>query len=173
MRGKDYECKGNLFCRGITPARAGKSPQLCKSRSCDRDHPRACGEKASGSVQSSRYQGSPPRVRGKATSTTTSPGNWGSPPRVRGKDPAKSPCPTMKRITPARAGKRGRRRGGRLNRRDHPRACGEKGDLLPIYAMLVGSPPRVRGKDFDAQIGRREEGITPARAGKRLNGSRF
>ena len=31
---------------------------------------------------------------------------------------------------------------------DHPRVCGEKLDASTLCAKRLGSPPRVRGKDF-------------------------
>ena len=54
---------------------------------------------------------------------------------------------------------------------DHPRVCGEKfvGVLLPLEIM--GSPPRVRGKDAETPATPIATGITPACAGKRPNRS--
>ena len=52
--------------------------------------------------------------------------------------------------------------------RDHPRVCGEK---LAQPAQLVrgqGSPPHVRGKEYDYFKAGNSKGITPAHAGKRL-----
>ena len=53
-----------------------------------------------------------------------------------------------RRITPAYAGKSSHRTGGRSDRRDHPRLCGEK---LWHHRGI-----------------RQQEGITPAYAGKRV-----
>ena len=50
------------------------------------------------------------------------------------------------RITPARAGKRIRPIFSIGDRKDHPRACGEKTGTTDLYTKLEGSPPRVRGK---------------------------
>ena len=71
------------------------------------------------------------------------------------------------RITPAYAGKRGaawllRDRGG-----DHPRVCGEKLGADQVAIIVVGSPPRMRGKVFWQNRAFLSFGITPAYAGKR------
>ena len=49
---------------------------------------------------------------------------------------------------------------------DHPRMCGEKGGLLDACSGCFGSPPHVRGKEFDDETGEFQKGITPAYAGK-------
>ena len=71
------------------------------------------------------------------------------------------------RITPACAGKSHFATNFHLNKRDHPRMCGEKWDKLPREIKQKGSPPHVRGKDFDGDIGSIHIRITPACAGKR------
>ena len=92
----------------------------------------------------------------------------GSPPRVRGKVLSAVILYQGDRITPACAGKSragGKRCGGG---KDHPRVCGEKGQLLLRHSSESGSPPRVRGKagcKFEDMAVLR---ITPACAGKRL-----
>ena len=50
---------------------------------------------------------------------------------------------------------------------DHPRVCGEKTKPVPAGGILMGSPPRMRGKENvpGPQLG--AERITPAYAGKR------
>ena len=50
------------------------------------------------------------------------------------------------RITPACAGKSHFATNFHLNKRDHPRMCGEKWDKLPREIKQKGSPPHVRGK---------------------------
>ena len=52
--------------------------------------------------------------------------------------------------------------------RDHPRVCGEKTTVLPSGKLLIGSPPRVRGKVRVACSNLTARRITPACAGKRL-----
>ena len=66
---------------------------------------------------------------------------------MRGKGKWRGKRAEQSRITPAYAGKSLflTRRG--FSKWDHPRVCGEKGDLVPIYLDEVGSPPRMRGKD--------------------------
>ena len=75
---------------------------------------------------------------------------------------------TIKRITPAHAGKslckcRAYKRG-----QDHPRTCGEKW-LKAIYSVTErGSPPHMRGKALPYFVQRDAPRITPAHAGKSL-----
>ena len=106
MRGKEGEIAKALPSVRITPAHAGKSDRLTHACRRPRDHPRACGEKAS------------------ANPVTV--GGFGSPPRMRGKvGLAQNPdCPA--RITPAHAGKSPAMCASAAAKRDHPRACGEK-----------------------------------------------
>ena len=55
--------------------------------------------------------------------------------------------------------------------RDHPRVCGEKSGYDSTASACLGSPPRVRGKDFEVLRGIQDAGITPACAGKRSRGN--
>ena len=50
-------------------------------------------------------------------------------------------------ITPAYAGKSGCKPDALTRCRDHPRVCGEKNKAVTLYALDLGSPPRMRGKD--------------------------
>ena len=52
---------------GITPARAGKSIATSCKVVTYQDHPRACGEEAVTMLYALADEGSPPRVRGRAT----------------------------------------------------------------------------------------------------------
>ena len=70
-------------------------------------------------------------------------------------------------ITPAYAGKSANRVSQDIGGRDHPRVCGEKRDRRSTKFVLLGSPPRMRGKDLWAQFDGSVAGITPAYAGKR------
>ena len=70
-------------------------------------------------------------------------------------------------ITPAYAGKRQELLSCRMNRKDHPRVCGEKPPLEETGNPVQGSPPRMRGKDLSAIVSPPYVGITPAYAGKR------
>ena len=69
-------------------------------------------------------------------------------------------------ITPARAGKRAGIACGTSQRRDHPRACGEKKLAARTMRAITGSPPRVRGKGKGGKEKVCILRITPARAGK-------
>ena len=99
----------------------------------------------------------------------------GSPPRARGKGHGDFAAAALKRITPACAGKSYRPAGDRRHPWDHPRVRGEK--LLSTFGtpLMVGSPPRARGKGVSATDDGPLAGITPACAGKSCGpaGSRF
>ena len=71
------------------------------------------------------------------------------------------------RITPACAGKSCPLPRRTVSVRDHPRVCGEKRPDWKNEVELVGSPPRVRGKDAIQRHPSCGFGITPACAGKR------
>ena len=105
-----------------------------------------CGEKGTHLNEHGRQAGSPPRVRGKGM-------------RIRDYDPDFG-------ITPACAGKRSTRPPAQCRRWDHPRVCGEKGNIIEAEKPIEGSPPRVRGKDGIISIKPCSLGITPACAGK-------
>ena len=65
MRGKGHNGSVAHLVLGITPAHAGKSPELVATTPLVKDHPRACGEKRSDMYLTSARLGSPPRMRGK------------------------------------------------------------------------------------------------------------
>ena len=71
-------------------------------------------------------------------------------------------------ITPAYAGKRSASCGHVEAVRDHPRLCGEKRFLPPLFCAISGSPPPMRGKGPAAFPCRPPQRITPAYAGKSL-----
>ena len=76
-------------------------------------------------------------------------------------------CPLChKGITPAYAGKSLFTFRKVMRLRDHPRLCGEKYSVyfLPLYG--IGSPPPMRGKDYQNLSDALENRITPAYAGK-------
>ena len=127
MRGKEPTPVVVVVSPGITPAHAGKRFLVRPCWLGSWDHPRACGEKCIFEHSLKMFVGSPPRMRGKAETSND--------------DKAKA------RITPAHAGKSRQR--GHLpgQKKDHPRACGEKGSNLFYSVYVEGSPPRMRGKD--------------------------
>ena len=71
---------------------------------------------------------------------------WGSPPPMRGKGDLWIAHLRPAGITPAYAGKSGRRKLYYKIQGDHPRLCGEKStrDIYSRYGL--GSPPPMRGK---------------------------
>ena len=128
VRGKVRAVLIVSFVAGITPACAGKRWMRFSFHFYPWDHPRVCGEKNRYIGMCWQYQGSPPRVRGKASSfPPRHKKSWdhprvcgekfdcayksdlegGSPPRVRGKGWQIGTSDPVTRITPACAGKRG------------------------------------------------------------------
>ena len=88
------------------------------------------------------------------------------PPHMRGKDIQERPPTRTERITPAYAGKSERSAGPSLWTQDHPRVCGEKPFGRLCLNLILGSPPRMRGKGFGFVCRHCEIRITPAYAGK-------
>ena len=74
-------------------------------------------------------------------------------------------------ITPAYAGKSGRRIRAFGSIQDHPRVCGEKKEEALDLPEQTGSPPRMRGKVYVSGTACAICRITPAYAGKRLKKS--
>ena len=91
----------------------------------------------------------------------------GSPPRMRGKEKGGKEMQTIYGITPAYAGKSLRERKKTMVHWDHPRVCGEKVCLCCCDHPVIGSPPRMRGKEKGISFPASKVGITPAYAGKR------
>ena len=173
VRGKENRpCKQLVQVR-ITPAGAGKSKRGEADISCSKDHPRGCGEKSGHARRLQGRRGSPPRVRGKEVFHESGVQCGGSPPRVRGKVRIRHTELIIDGITPAGAGKSRCVVHRLLQKRDHPRGCGEKPTAAAPSMLLRGSPPRVRGKGCGGHSCFIKDGITPAGAGKRLKGSRF
>ena len=109
-----------------------------------------CGEKVMEFYKLLHLLGSPPRVRGKAFQTM-----FGT---------------FITGITPACAGKRQAASMPFALAPDHPRVCGEKFIFSVRRLMLIGSPPRVRGKVRIIHYPDGDRRITPACAGKRDKG---
>ena len=147
VRGKGLHVRQYLCCVGITPACAGKSGLQGGAAPRLRDHPRVCGEKASGGCGYSCPAGSPPRVRGK--------------------DADHHRCVDVPGITPACAGKSVHLPQALWCPQDHPRVCGEKFLGFGASVFAQGSPPRVRGKVLRLRRPQDGQRITPACAGKR------
>ena len=133
----------------ITPACAGKTGRVSSQYINPKDHPRVCGENLFLEVRIKSQAGSPPRVRGKL---------------IGGVLKKKSI-----RITPACAGKTRCSRVDEAIHEDHPRVCGENQQVLSLSRVLLGSPPRVRGKLHENDLISSRVRITPACAGKTLS----
>ena len=147
MRGKARnKCTKTTEYR-ITPAYAGKRHSANCPAFRSRDHPRVCGEKREEDYYDGNDTGSPPRMRGKAFVNIF--------------------VDALRRITPAYAGKSKRTDELHQQRQDHPRVCGEKPRPAPLRCAIVGSPPRMRGKEASRRCLCPISGITPAYAGKR------
>ena len=69
-------------------------------------------------------------------------------------------------ITPAYAGKSCSACHAKEKPWDHPRVCGEKPDFFFVLEIVLGSPPRMRGKGVNVITPLYHVGITPAYAGK-------
>ena len=134
----------------ITPAWAGKRFRRGKINTRTRDHPRVGGEKSLFYRFVILLVGSPPRGRGKG-----------------GRD---RPFPHHPGITPAWAGKSGKNPKPLQRTRDHPRVGGEKLRSAISCLLVVGSPPRGRGKAQFGNCPYCHERITPAWAGKSVYG---
>ena len=147
MRGKVFDKLTDAPRKGITPAHAGKSHFFTVMSNLQRDHPRACGEKKLRIQGNESAQGSPPRMRGKASFF------------------AHSSVPAG--ITPAHAGKSTTHCFWCKVDGDHPRACGEKTKDMMGRTDIKGSPPRMRGKECQEIPDLECSRITPAHAGKR------
>ena len=147
VRGKAGLVPCFLTLTGITPASAGKRKSSAWYQRQKPDHPRGCGEKSIYGGAHHISIGSPPQVRGKGAFSTVE--------KIR------------PRITPAGAGKRLCSCPPGFPARDHPRRCGEKPFGISRIFRTGGSPPQVRGKDESTRTCAKQEGITPAGAGKR------
>ena len=113
MRGKVCERLAPLGQWGITPAYAGKRDKLAIALIGAEDHPRVCGEKRSAARAVQAAAGSPPRMRGKAPIT----GQWAHTTRITPAYAGKSLSPAPEEALPG----------------DHPRVCGEKCKMTPVF----------------------------------------
>ena len=146
MRGKASALDVLPLPCGITPAYAGKSSEDTRRSGTNGDHPRVCGEKSFENGVKGYFEGSPPRMRGKAVD-----------------------CPfslPLVGITPAYAGKSTKQAKQQDKARDHPRVCGEKPLQSSVNCTMEGLPPRMRGKVISSLQCDFLSGIIPACAGK-------
>ena len=94
--------------------------------------------------------------------------DMGSPPHVRGKGIVGICVVLPERITPAYAGKGCGDKVKHCFHEDHPRVCGEKMSNFSRCSFIMGSPPRMRGKETMLRCAVGAHRITPAYAGKSL-----
>ena len=90
---------------------------------------------------------------------------------MRGKRSRKLCVLSLRRITPAHAGKTARDSMASRAIPDHPRACGENTGWRPSEVEDIGSPPRMRGKRPAVPPDPCQGRITPAHAGKTVSSS--
>ena len=86
---------------------------------------------------------------------------------MRGKETQAVPTSKTSRITPAYAGKSKKLNFMIVQKKDHPRLCGEKPINRFFRFQRLGSPPPMRGKETARCTPFIFSGITPAYAGKR------
>ena len=135
----------------------------------EEDHPRGCGENTGLQARRRQLPGSPPRMRGKHSTVFLLSAPDGITPADAGKTALTSSLPVSDDgITPADAGKTKTRLTASLSARDHPRGCGENQQVGERALKLLGSPPRMRGKQHSVKVLVAVLGITPADAGKTL-----
>ena len=146
VRGKLMVDKTLVQCRRITPAGAGKTLIGFMVGCSAEDHPRRCGENFIPLKPHLAAAGSPPQVRGKRICFS-----------VRAQQTG---------ITPAGAGKTLFMSVHTPMPQDHPRRCGENCAGCAVQRLCAGSPPQVRGKQFNTLRKTVTDGITPADAGK-------
>ena len=145
-RGKRKPTLPAARCRGLIPARAGKT-RLCARRSSTAwAHPRSRGENSKLQAALNREVGSSPLARGKRR------GRRG---RAR-----------YAGLIPARAGKTSTRYLRDAGCGAHPRSRGENRRSCLICSMILGSSPLARGKPVRRRGDEGETGLIPARAGK-------
>ncbi len=89
---------------------------------------------------------------------------------MRGKDSQQPRLLSEIRITPAYAGKSLTSSKFTELTGDHPRLCGEKLQNGVLYPHILGSPPPMRGKEWEKMEIMELQRITPAYAGKSNNG---
>ena len=133
---------------GIIPAYAGNTQPVSPCRQCNRDHPRVCGEHND--------------------DTTPDYGDVGSSPRMRGTPFVVIAVTVWRGIIPAYAGNTLPVLPNPFSPRDHPRVCGEHGEIDVCMAGNMGSSPRMRGTPHDVDHGAPELGIIPAYAGNTI-----
>ena len=131
-----------VYRLGITSACAEQTMRCRRTVAAEGDHLRVCGADWLRNEPQSHGLGSPPRVRSRRTKTTTS-----------------SPC---RRITSACAEQTSHHGQAKTHSGDHLRVCGADSTPGGQLVFHIGSPPRVRSRQFELGDGTRQLRITSA-----------
>ena len=145
MRGTPHDVDHGAPELGIIPAYAGNTITLSAMHEAYWDHPRVCGEHATGASTQVNCTGSSPRMRG--TPAVTEATN------------------NTARIIPAYAGNTPAACWKSWQAWDHPRVCGEHQSCLQRIRLSRGSSPRMRGTPVVPPAYPTFTGIIPAYAG--------
>ena len=145
-RGKPQCSGGGGLCRGLIPARAGKTIVLSFFEVRGAAHPRSRGENEATAMATWSVQGSSPLARGK---------------------PSANSLPYLsRRLIPARAGKTPALAAKSPKCAAHPRSRGENGLIPRVLSVGGGSSPLARGKPRRTRNDSVRPRLIPARAGK-------
>ena len=125
----------------------GTSHGQGKPTETKKDHPHACGDKASASAGVFSLRGSSPRVWGQAVSVLEFSPQAG--------------------IIPTRVGTSSSHQNLQGNGWDHPHACGDKYAVSYTAYGKMGSSPRVWGQVVNKEQRQSDQGIIPTRVGTR------
>ena len=167
MRGKVYAHRSARVRCGITPAYAGKSTLYSGIRRVVLGSPPRMRGKVCQTCETQTGKRITPAYAGKSQCFRCCRQRPGDHPRVCGEKPGTNEGLGEHRgITPAYAGKSCSSCRPLQPPGDHPRVCGEKPQKPIPPAVLLGSPPRMRGKEGHPQGRPGRRGITPAYAGK-------
>ena len=146
MRGKrGFPCSSRRGAR-LIPAYAGKTLRTKRGHQKRWAHPRVCGENSERCELSCVRSGSSPRMRGKQDREALTGGESG--------------------LIPAYAGKTVATVSNMVERRAHPRVCGENFVVPGRVGAVDGSSPRMRGKPCLWSWSTVFRGLIPAYAGK-------
>ena len=149
MRGTLKRVHRHRHATRIIPAYAGNTTARNASTKAKRDHPRVCGEHTLPVSFMLPVLGSSPRMRGTQTMQIRIQPQGG--------------------IIPAYAGNTTTTSASSLLCRDHPRVCGEHGNIELIEIVHLGSSPRMRGTLTTGLDTRGLTGIIPAYAGNTVS----
>ena len=134
--------------RRIIPTRVGTSCRIYDKARERGDHPHACGDKGTLKRLSVMFIGSSPRVWGQDCTLYT--------------------VLKCTRIIPTRVGTSGQVVCACVGMRDHPHACGDKGNEFLFIKSRLGSSPRVWGQVSALYFAINAFRIIPTRVGTSL-----